>query len=60
MDASRKDGSKYCPPALALLRSQLEGDELAAAWVEGAAMPEDEAYNTPWKKRIRPTRLRKT
>lgn len=35
---------KYYPPALALLRSQLDGDELAAAWAEGAAMSEDEAY----------------
>jgi predicted ATPase/DNA-binding SARP family transcriptional activator len=32
------------PPALALLRSQLEADELAAAWAEGAAMPVDEVY----------------
>jgi predicted ATPase/DNA-binding SARP family transcriptional activator len=35
---------KHYPPALALLRSQLEADELAAAWAEGAAMPADEVY----------------
>ena len=35
---------KHCPPALALLRSQLDADELSAAWAEGAAMPVDEVY----------------
>jgi predicted ATPase/DNA-binding SARP family transcriptional activator len=35
---------KHSPPALALLRSQLEADELAAAWAEGAAMPVAEVY----------------
>jgi hypothetical protein len=35
---------KHYPPALALLRSQLDADDLAAAWAEGAAMPVDEVY----------------
>jgi len=43
MDVS-KIWLKHYPPALALLRSQLEADELAAAWAEGAAMTMDEVY----------------
>jgi predicted ATPase len=35
---------KYVTRALDLLRSQLDPDELAAAWAEGAAMSEDEVY----------------
>lgn len=37
-----RDGESWTfnyPPALALLRNQLDPDELAAAWAEGAAMP---------------------
>jgi tetratricopeptide (TPR) repeat protein len=35
---------KYVTRALDLLRSQLDPDELAAAWAEGAAMTMDEVY----------------
>ena len=35
---------KYYQAALELLRGQLDPDELAAAWAEGAAMPAEELY----------------
>ena len=43
MDVS-KIWLKHYPPALELLRSQLDADVLAAAWAEGAAMSVEEVY----------------